>query len=83
MARSPQKRRQKGSIGGLIRGLWSMYQRHLEFVEDPQSDHETCVKSANVAVQIALAYCRATELTEIESRMAALEQLAEHNGHGA
>jgi hypothetical protein len=83
MAASPQKRRQKGSMTGLIKGLWSMYQRHVEFVEDPASDHETCVKSANAAVQIALAYCRATELFEVEHRMEALEHLAERNGHAA
>jgi hypothetical protein len=77
----PQKRRSNGSLADIKRGLYSMFQRHVEFVEDLDSDHETCVKSANAAAQIALAYMRVCEMTDLEQGMQALERLAHGNGH--
>jgi hypothetical protein len=76
----PQKRRRKGSLAALQTGLYTMFQRHLEFVED-SDDLETITKSSTVAVQIALAYMRVCELTEIEQDMKRYEHLAEGNGH--
>jgi hypothetical protein len=78
----PQKRRANGSLGGIKRGLYSMFQRHLEFVEDPESDHETCVKSANTAGQLALAYMKLCELLDLETDMQRYEHLVNGNGNG-
>jgi hypothetical protein len=79
MPATPKKRRQKGSLGALQRGLYAIFQRHLEFVED-SDDVEVCTKSAHVAVQVALAYMRVCELTDIEHDMQGYEHLAEGNG---
>jgi hypothetical protein len=80
MAATPKKRRSKGSLAAVMRGLFTMFQRHQEFVEDPASDHETCVKSTNAAVQVALAYCRAKELFDIEDDMRRFEDHLHTNG---
>jgi hypothetical protein len=57
-----------------------MFQRHLEFVEE-SDDIEICVKSATVAVQLATAYMRVCELTDLEKDMQERENLANGNGH--
>jgi hypothetical protein len=80
MPATPKKRRQKGSLRALQRGLYTIFQRHLEFVEE-SDDVEVCTKSATVAVQVALAYMRVCELTDIERDMQGYEHLAEGNGH--
>jgi hypothetical protein len=82
MAAKPHKKRRKGSLGALRTGLFTMFQRHLEFVE-ASDDHEICVKSATVAVQLASAYMRVCELTDLEQQMQHFEHLAQGNGHQA
>jgi hypothetical protein len=77
---NPRKRRQKGSLGALRAGLFAMFQRHLEMVEESE-DTEVCVKSATVAVQLATAYMRVCELTDLEKGVREVERLAQGNGH--
>jgi hypothetical protein len=78
---NPQKRRPKGSLGALQRGLFSMFQRHLEIVEE-EDDLELITKAATAGVQIALAYMQVIELGDMAKEMTALEHLIDENGNG-
>jgi hypothetical protein len=80
MSLTPRKRRRKGSLGSLQRGLWEMFVRHLELVETTD-DPEVMMRSASTCVQLAYAYMRVSGLTDLEGEMAKFEHLAQGNGH--
>ena len=69
----PRKYRRKGSLSALQCGLFSMFQRHLEIVED-EDDPEIIAKAATAGVQIALAYMKVIELTDMSTEMTKLER---------
>jgi hypothetical protein len=81
MAVSPQKRRPKGSLAALKAGLWSVFLRNVEFVEDAAQDIEVRMRASTAAVQAGLAYIRSVEACDMAQQMATLEDLARGNGH--
>jgi hypothetical protein len=82
MAASPRRKRPNGSLGALKRGLFSVFLRNVEFVEDAEQDIDVRLRASTAAVQAGLAYARVLEQLEMQDEMTALEQLATGNGHG-
>jgi hypothetical protein len=81
MAASPRRKRPNGSLRALKRGLFSVFLRNVEFVEDEEQALDTRLRASTAAVQAGLAYARVIELYEVEQRMARLEGLTQGNGH--
>lgn len=81
MAVSPRCKRPNGSLAALKRGLWSVFLRNVEFVEDDTQDIEVRMRASTAAVQAGLAYGRVIEQLEMQQQMAHLEHLASSNGH--
>jgi hypothetical protein len=81
MAVSPQRRRPNGSVSALRRGLFSVFLRNVEFVEDPDQDIEVRLRASTAAVQAGLAWARVEELHTLEKDLQHLEQVAHGNGH--
>jgi hypothetical protein len=79
MAASSRKRRRKGSLAAVRTGLFTMFTRHLELVEETE-DLEVITRSSAVAVQVALAYVRVCELLDVETDMQRFEHVL--NGKG-
>ena len=82
MATRPHKKRRKGSLGAVQMGLFTMFQRHVELVEE-SDDPEICARSASVAVQLAFGYLKLIETTKLAKEMAEYEHLlGRGNGYG-
>jgi hypothetical protein len=81
MALNARRRRPKGSLGALQRGLWSVFLRNVEFVEDAAQDIEVRMRASTAAVQAGLAFARTVELYDLEREVKAMEALAHGNGH--
>jgi hypothetical protein len=81
MALNARRRRPKGSLGELQRGLWSVFLRNVEFVEDAAQDIEVRMRASTAAVQAGLAFARTIELYDLDRDVKALEQLSTRNGH--
>jgi hypothetical protein len=58
-----------------------MFQRHLEIVEEAE-EVDVITRSATVAVQLALAYVKVSELTDVEKEVRRLERIVNSNGNG-
>ena len=81
MAASPRRKRPKGSLGALKAGLFSVFLRNVEFVEDETQEMDVRLRASTAAVQAGLAWGRIVELYEVERDVKALEALAPRNGH--
>jgi hypothetical protein len=77
MPAKPRRRRGSGSLGQLKARLWAVIEYSVALVDDETVDHELRLKGATALVQAALAYSRVLESHSLESRLAALEAVAE------
>jgi hypothetical protein len=83
MAVSPHRRRQKDSLGALKRGLFSVFLRNVEFVEDESQEMSVRLQASTAAVQAGLAYSRVVEQHDMVLEMERLTRLAHSKGHVA
>jgi hypothetical protein len=81
MAASPKRRRPNGSLPALKRGLWSVFLRNVELVEDEAQPIDIRLRASTAAVQAGLAWGRVVELHDHEARISAIEAADERNGH--
>lgn len=81
MAASPQRRRSKGSLGALKAGLFSVFLRNVEFVEDETQEMDVRLRASTAAVQAGLAWGRLMEEHDLAQELADLKHLAQGNGH--
>ena len=82
MAVKRRRRRGSGSLEELKRHLWAILLYNMDTLEDDERPHVLRQKASNCAVQAGLAWLKATEVVDIEQRLAKLESAAaERNGH--
>jgi hypothetical protein len=83
MAVSPYRRRPKDSLVALKRGLFSVFLRNVEFVEDEGQEISVRLQASTAAVQAGLAYSKVVEQHDMVLEMERLARLAHGKGHAA